>query len=388
MTRKQRDAKGPQLPAAFSAWIHPQATPGGSARAPCHRTLSTVASNVPSAGAIGRPVPVSPAAGGGVWRNSSAPMSVELPRARSSAVPVNVAGRAAPGGCGSTRTLPAQRTGPSESPPGRAIVNPTSMTSEPERAGVPSSWVVIRTRYCSPFGTPLTFQVNDRTEPGMVAIGFHVEPPSRLEANVKFAIAMPVPYAVAVQVIGTDAPVKMPPFGDVTLTSGWSRFNPVADVPTSHRRAESRIAARVELAGFRSVGAVVSIPVISNAKYASRDGVPPHAPWPAVPFGDEETHRSPIGWLWAHDGPPGGLWTLPSVQSVTEVPPAGFGESWSSAPPSRCGVYPTPPVYEPLIGSEVTPMTCPIVNGSQTNDALRTLWSHACVSGVAKGDDG
>src|SRR3989441_8639329 len=334
---KQRDAKGPQFPAASSAWLHAQATPGGSARAPCHTTPSTVASNVPSAGSIGRPVPVSPGVGGAVWRNSSAAMRGELPRARSSAVPMNVAGRAAPGGCGSTRTLPAQRTGPSESPPGRAIANAASVTSEPESAGVPSSWVVIRTRYGSPFGTPLTFQVDDRAEPGAVAIGFQVEPPSRLEANVKFAIATPAPYAVAVHVIGIDAPVKMPPFGDVTLTSGWSRSNPVTEVPTSHRRAESRTAARVELVGFRSV-AVASTPVISNAKYASRDGVPPHAPWPAVPFGDEETQRSPTGWLWAHDGPPGGLWTLPSVQSVTEIPPAGLGESWSSAPPSRCGV--------------------------------------------------
>src|SRR5439155_22483058 len=117
------------------------------------------------------------------------------------------------------------------------------------------------------------------------------------------------------------------------------RPHTAADDPRIHRRPEARTAARVERVGFRSVP-FVSIPVISNAKYARRDGVPPHAPWPAVPFGDEETQRSPIGWLWAHDGPPGGLCTLPSVQSVTESPPAGFGESWSSAPPSRCGVYP------------------------------------------------
>src|SRR3989442_6406430 len=216
----------------------------------------------------------------------------------------------------------------------------------------------------------------DRAEPGKPTIGFQVTPPSSLKDNVKFEIATPAPYAVAVHRSWIDGPEKTPPFGAVTYTSGWSRSSAAVDTLASQRRAASRIAARVALVGFRFV-AVESIPVISKAKYARRDGVPPHTPWPAVPFGDEETQRSPIGWLWAHDGPPGGLWTLPSVQSVTEVPPAGFGESWSSAPPSRCGVDPSPPVYEPLIESDVTPMTCPIGNWSQTNDAFGALWSPA-----------
>src|SRR5437879_12647314 len=136
-------------------------------------------------------------------------MRGELPRARSSAVPMNVAGRAAPGGCGSTRTLPAQRTGPSESPPGRAIANAASVTSEPESAGVPSSWVVIRTRYGAPFGTPLTFQVDERAERAPVAIGFHVEPPSRPQANVEFAVATAAPSPVADLGIGCDAPIDV-----------------------------------------------------------------------------------------------------------------------------------------------------------------------------------
>ena len=134
-----------------------------------------------------------------------------------------------------------------------------------------------------------------------------------------------------------DGPWNTPPVGEVMFTSGWSRSNPVGEVLTSQRSAASRIAARVELAGFRFV-AVESTPVISNAKYASRDGVRPQAPWPAVPFGEEETHRRPIGWFWAHTGPPEGLWTVLSVQSVATVPPAAVGRSWSSAPPSRCGV--------------------------------------------------
>ena len=142
---------------------------------------------------------------------------------------------------------------------------------------------------------------------------------------------------VAVHVTGIDGPEKTPPFGAVTLTSGWSRSSPADDVLTSQRSAASRIAARVGLVGFR-FAAVESIPVISKAKYARRDGVPPHTPWPAVPFVDEETQRSPIGWFWAHIGPPVGLWTRPSVQSVEAVPSVAPGAIWSSAPPARCGV--------------------------------------------------
>jgi len=146
--------------------------------------------------------------------------------------------------------------------------------------------------------------VYDRAVPNNEVIGFQVTPPSPLKDNVKFAMATPDPFAVAVQVTGIDGPEKTPPFGAVTFTSGWSRSNPAVEVLTSHRRAASRIAARVGLVGFRFV-AVESIPVISKAKYARRDGVPPQAPWPTVPFGDEETQRSPIGWFWVHNGPLG-----------------------------------------------------------------------------------
>jgi len=148
--------------------------------------------------------------------------------------------------------------------------------------------------------------VYDRTEPNNEVIGFQVTPPSALKDNVKFAMPTPDPFAVAVHVIGIDGPEKKPPFGAVTFTSGWSRSSPAVDVLTSQRSAASRIAARVGLVGFRFVP-VESIPVISKAKYARRDGVPPHMPWPAVPFVDEETQRNPIGWFWAHDGPWDGL---------------------------------------------------------------------------------
>src|SRR2546423_15268906 len=65
-----------------------------------------------------------------------------------------------------------------------------------------------------------------------------------------------------------------PPLGEVMFTSGWSRSKPEGAVLTSHRRAASRMAARVGLAAFRSL-AVVSRLVISKAKYARRGELPP-----------------------------------------------------------------------------------------------------------------
>src|SRR5437667_3410610 len=121
-------------------------------------------------------------------------------------------------------------------------------------------------------------------------------------------MATPDPFAVAVHVTGIDGPEKTPPFGAVTLTSGWSRSSPADDVLTSQRSAASRIAARVGLVGFR-FAAVESIPVISKAKYARRDGVPPHTPLPAVPFVVEEAQSSAIGSVWWRLRGPVGPWT-------------------------------------------------------------------------------
>ena len=80
--------------------------------------------------------------------------------------------------------------------------------------------------------------------------------------------------------------------------------------------------------------------LISNAKYAKRDRVAPQTPIPAVPFGNEETHRSPTGWF---DGLHPLTWPS-SVHIWVADPPAAIGASSSSAPPSRWGVYGTPPV--------------------------------------------
>src|SRR3989442_1626989 len=44
---------------------------------------------------------------------------------------------------------------------------------------------------------------------------------------------MPVPCALAVQVIGIDGPLKTPPVGEVMFTSGWSRSSPVGEVLAS-----------------------------------------------------------------------------------------------------------------------------------------------------------
>src|SRR5207253_8721108 len=107
----------------------------------------------------------------------------------------------------------------------------------------------------------------------------------------------------------------------------------------SQRRVPSRIAARVGLAGRRSV-TFVSRPVISNAKYAKRESLPPHTPTPAVPFRAEEIQRRPIG-AFAGLHPR----TDPSsVHMVVVGPPAEIAASSSSAPPVRWGVYSTPPV--------------------------------------------
>src|SRR5437762_11640400 len=102
------------------------------------------------------------------------------PRARSSTVAVKVTGRAPPGGSGSIRMLPAHRTGPSRSPPGRAIAKVAFDVSEAVREGFPSSWAVIRIRYATPFGTTPRSHVYVLADPGSVAIGLHVSPPSAL----------------------------------------------------------------------------------------------------------------------------------------------------------------------------------------------------------------
>jgi len=82
---------------------------------------------------------------------------------------------------------------------------------------------------------------------------------------VKLAIPSPGPYAAAVQSTVSEGPEKTPPLGDVMFTSGWSRSRAEEAALTSHRKAASRIAALVGLAGLRSVE-VVSRLVISKAK--------------------------------------------------------------------------------------------------------------------------
>src|SRR3990170_1601135 len=143
MTRKQDDEYGPQFPSASRAWIQTQVDPGGAPRAPDHRRASIFSSKAPSAAVIGSPDPVSPAAGMVERTNSSAPATTLPPRSRSSAVPLNVVGDPAPGGRGSTRTLPAQRTGPEESPEARAIRN-MGVRASARRRGVPSSSAATR----------------------------------------------------------------------------------------------------------------------------------------------------------------------------------------------------------------------------------------------------
>src|SRR2546428_7988530 len=147
MTTKQTDAYGPQLPAKSAAWPHAPIPPGGAASAPSQVTASADSSKVPSTADIGLRLPASRAVGSVVRWNSSAPAMVDPPRYRSSAVALTVERRAAPGGRGAIRTLPAHRSGPAVSPPGRAIAKRASVRSELERDGVPLSWARIRRRY-------------------------------------------------------------------------------------------------------------------------------------------------------------------------------------------------------------------------------------------------
>src|SRR5256885_2816098 len=95
------------------------------------------------------------------------------PRVRSSAVAENVTGRAAPGGSGVTRTLPAHSIGPSVSPLGRATVKVASVTSAPETEAVPSSWAVMRRR-CQPLLVVATrFYLYAHWDRESVCLSFH-----------------------------------------------------------------------------------------------------------------------------------------------------------------------------------------------------------------------
>src|SRR5256886_13554885 len=125
-------------------------------------------------------------------------------------------------------------------------------------------------------------------------MGGEVGPASALASRGKLGIPTPDPYAAGVQSTVREGPGKTPPLGEVMFTSGWSRSKPEETVLTSHRRAESKMAARVGLAAFRSL-AVVSRLVISKAKYARRGEVPPQVPMPAVPFRDAASHPRPTG---------------------------------------------------------------------------------------------
>src|SRR2546427_11284406 len=122
------------------------------------------------------------------------------PRVRSSAVAENVTGRAAPGGSGVTRTLPAHSIGPSVSPLGRATVKVASVTSAPESEGVPSSWAEMRRRHRTPFVEVPSFHVYVLKERPKDPIAAQVGPASRLRACENLALPTPVPYAVAAQV--------------------------------------------------------------------------------------------------------------------------------------------------------------------------------------------
>src|SRR2546430_14392833 len=76
------------------------------------------------------------------------------------------------------------------------------------------------------------------------------------------------------------------------FTSGGLRSNPEEAVLTSHRRAASRMAARVGLAAFRSL-AVVSRLVISKAKDARGVEFAPPVPIPAEAFPVGPAHPAP-----------------------------------------------------------------------------------------------
>src|SRR2546422_11740394 len=99
------------------------------------------------------------------------------PRLRSSAVALNVERRAAPGGRGTMRTLPAHKMGPSISPPGRAIAKLASVMSELERGGVPLSCDSIVRRYLFPFAAVPMSYVYFRADQGQLAISAHVNAP-------------------------------------------------------------------------------------------------------------------------------------------------------------------------------------------------------------------
>src|SRR5207253_9127541 len=119
---KHLESYRPQLPAASRAGIHTQVVPGADVRPSCHVTFSTAPSKPPSEADIGIPCPVAPAGGWATWRKSSAAAIADPPCVRSSAVAEKVTKRAAPGGSGAIRTLPAHRTGPSTSPLGCSLV--------------------------------------------------------------------------------------------------------------------------------------------------------------------------------------------------------------------------------------------------------------------------
>src|SRR5438445_10479661 len=87
----------------------------------------------------------------------------------------------------------------------------------------------------------------DRAEPGKPTIGFQVTPPSSLKDNVKFEIATPAPYAVAVHRSWIDGPEKTPPFAAVTFTAGWSRSSAALDTLASQRRGGPWSAVRAAL---------------------------------------------------------------------------------------------------------------------------------------------
>src|SRR5204862_96720 len=77
--------------------------------------------------------------------------------------------------------------------PGRAIAKVAFDVSEALREGFPSSCAVIRIRYATPFGTAPRSHAYVLMDPGSVAIGLHVSPPSALAWRTKFAIPTPGP---------------------------------------------------------------------------------------------------------------------------------------------------------------------------------------------------
>ena len=83
-------------------------------------------------------------------------------------------------------------------------------------------------------------------------------------------------------------------------------------------RAPWDVLVQTGLPSFTSLG--------NNANTAEA-WISPLTPSPAVPFGEEDTHRSPTGRPCEHWGAGGvGFTTWLSVHIVVEVPPAGFGD--------------------------------------------------------------